>query len=71
MSLQHFKSEMFTNSNTYVGKSNTRSWGCLRAALALAASSVGLASCVAVIACGIAVTGWILAYDAYRNNCLN
>jgi len=44
-------------------------WGCLRAAAALIVTSVALASCVTVIACGLAVTGWILSYATYIENC--
>ena len=44
--------------------------GCFKAAIALIAASAALAACLTVIACGLAVTGWILAYDAYVNNCL-
>ncbi|WP_019039444.1 hypothetical protein [Psychroflexus tropicus] len=66
-SLNHFAPSLFSNNKNF-SKSGL---GCARAALALTAASVALATCVTVVACGIAVTGWILAYGAYQDNCIN
>ena len=44
-------------------------WGCVRAVAALVISSVALASCATVIACGLAVSAWIISYASYVDNC--
>jgi hypothetical protein len=68
--LYHYNPHFFSSNNSFE-KSSKSGFGCLRAALALTAASVALASCVTVVTCGIAVTGWILAYGAYQDNCMN
>lgn len=46
-------------------------WGCIRAGAALIVSSAALASCATVLACGLAVTVWIISYSAYVDNCID
>lgn len=58
--------DLFKNS-----RYGSRGWGCFRAAAALVLSSVALASCATVLACGLAVSAWILSYSAYADNCMN
>jgi len=61
----NYHPELFDNTTYSKG-----GWGCFRAAAALTLSSVALASCATVLACGLAVTAWILSYSAYTDNCL-
>ncbi|MGB2223482.1 MAG: hypothetical protein ACPHZC_03545 [Flavobacteriaceae bacterium] len=68
-SMNNYYPEIFSSSSEF--SKYSRGWGCFRAAAALILSSVGLASCVTVVACGLAVSAWILSYSAYVDNCQN
>tara|TARA_R110002049_G_C9063801_1_gene554391 strand:- start:361 stop:1047 length:687 start_codon:yes stop_codon:yes gene_type:complete len=64
-SLNHYNPDVFAVTT------NGGGWGCVRAVAALVLSSVALASCAAVLPCGLAVTAWILSYATYVANCKN
>lgn len=70
MTINHINPNLFDVHDKYTGNTYFMGGSCLRAALALVAASIALASCATIIACGLAVSAWILAYDAYRDNCL-
>lgn len=61
--LNHYHPEAFEVS------ANRDFWGCVGAVVGLVVASAALASCAAILPCGFAVTGWILAYASYLANC--
>lgn len=66
LSLNQEHPETFQNTSNNFSEFD---WGCARAVVALSAASVALASCSTGVACGLAVTAWVLAYSNYLDNC--
>lgn len=66
------KSLDYSNPDVFSSTTNRLDgWGCVRAIVALVISSVALASCAAILPCGLAVSAWIISYATYLDNCKN
>jgi len=66
--IYHFNPEMF-GSSKYGNMTGKGGWSCFRAGAALTVSNVALASCATTVACGLAITAWMVSYSAYDANC--
>ena len=69
-SMNHYYPEKFDNATNFATTDKSGK-SCFRSAVALTVASAALATCATVVACGFAVTAWILAYDLYKDNCLS